>query len=134
MAWPSLRSGLQEVLGRTRPRSSLSYRSRCADAPNARIHEKQLLPTSAASSRRYPPFVSPHVGDVAAGQNKSPQLTLSGANEELSNMYLDGEDILFADSRAELDAEISKLRETAVICNALANWLDAEPVAVECFT
>ena len=48
--------------------------ARCADVRNARIHEKKLLPVSAASSRRYPPFVSPHVGDVAAGQNKSTQL------------------------------------------------------------
>src|SRR5436190_19348663 len=74
MAWPVTSVGLQEVLGRTRTRSALSYRSRCADAPNARIHERQLLPMSAASSRRYPPFVSPHVGDVAAGRNKSTQL------------------------------------------------------------
>ncbi len=62
------------------------------------------------------------------------ELSLAAAIIEISKTYLDGEDVLFPDSRAALDAEISKLRETAVICNALANWLDAEPVAVECLT
>lgn len=48
----------------------------------------------------------------------------------ISETYLDGEDILFADTRATLDAEVSALRVTAEICDALAEWLGLEPINV----
>jgi hypothetical protein len=56
------------------------------------------------------------------------------AIEVLSKTYLGGEDILFPDSRAILDAETSNLRVTAEIYELLAKWLDLEPIAIEAFT
>lgn len=55
------------------------------------------------------------------------------AIEVLSKTYLGGEDILFADTRAALDAEMSGLRVTSQIYETLAEWLDLEPIMVGSF-
>jgi hypothetical protein len=61
-------------------------------------------------------------------------LSLAAAVDEISETYLGGEDILFADSRGTIDAETSTLRKTAEIYGSLAEWLNLEPITVECFT
>jgi hypothetical protein len=61
-------------------------------------------------------------------------LSLAAAIDEISAAYLGGEDILFADARATIESETSKLCRTAEIYGSLAKWLNLEPIAVECFT
>src|ERR1035437_5014463 len=61
-------------------------------------------------------------------------LSIAAAIDEISETYLGGEDILFADSRGTIDAETSRLRKTAEIYGSLAEWLNLEPITVECFT
>ena len=46
----------------------------------------------------------------------------------ISDAYFGGEDILFADTRATSDAEMSKLSVTAEVCDTLADWLNLEPI------
>lgn len=60
-------------------------------------------------------------------------LSLVAAADEISETYLGGEDILFADSRSTIDAETSTLRRTGEIYGPLAEWLNLEPITVECF-
>jgi hypothetical protein len=61
-------------------------------------------------------------------------LSIAAAIDEISETYLGGEDILFADSRGTIDAETSTLRKTAEIYGSLAEWLNLEPITIECFT
>jgi hypothetical protein len=61
-------------------------------------------------------------------------LSLAAAIDEISDAYLDGEDILFTDTRAILDTETSNLRRTANVFEPLAAWLNLEPITVEGFT
>ncbi len=60
-------------------------------------------------------------------------LSLAAAIDEVSETYLGGEDILFPDSRAALDAETSDLRKTADVFGPLAEWLKVEPITVDGF-
>jgi hypothetical protein len=60
-------------------------------------------------------------------------LLLAAAVDDLSQTHLNGEDILFADTRSELLDQISQLRVTAQLYEPLAAWLNVEPVEVEGF-
>jgi hypothetical protein len=60
-------------------------------------------------------------------------LSLASAIEEISDVYLDGEDVLFADTRATVNAETANLRKTADIFRPLVAWLNVEPITVEGF-
>lgn len=53
---------------------------------------------------------------------------MASAIDVISETYLGGEDILFHDIRATLDAEISNLRTTADVYDPLTDWLDIEPM------
>ena len=59
---------------------------------------------------------------------------LAAAINEISDAYLGGEDLLFVDTRAELDTETSNLRKTADTFGPLVAWLNVEPITVEGFT
>jgi hypothetical protein len=48
----------------------------------------------------------------------------------ISETYLRGEDILFSDTRATLDAEVCHLRTTADIFDPLTYWLKIEPLTL----
>jgi len=63
-------------------------------------------------------------------------LSLLAAIEEISRTYLEGEDILFDDSRGAMDTATANLRETADMCSAIAQWLSLEAAtfAVEAFS
>lgn len=61
-------------------------------------------------------------------------LSLVAAIREISEAYLGGEDLLFVDTRAELETEVSNLRKTAEIFGPLATWLDVEPITAEDLT
>jgi hypothetical protein len=61
-------------------------------------------------------------------------LSLAAAIDKVAETYLAGEDILFPDSRAVLNAETSDLRKTADVFGPLAEWLKVEPITVEGFT
>jgi hypothetical protein len=59
---------------------------------------------------------------------------LAAAVDELSEIYLgDDQDILFADSRAILDTELSNLRGTAVTFAPMAEWFNVQPIAMEAY-
>ena len=59
---------------------------------------------------------------------------LAVAVDELSEIYLgDDQDILFADSRAILDTELSNLRETAVTFAPMAEWFNVQSIAMEAY-
>jgi hypothetical protein len=60
-------------------------------------------------------------------------LLLAAAVDDLSQTYLNGGDVLFADSRCELLDQISQLRVTAHLYEPLAAWLNVEPVEVAGF-
>jgi hypothetical protein len=49
----------------------------------------------------------------------------------ISETYLGGEDILFPDTRAMLNAEVSNLRTTADVYDPLTDWLDIEPLKLK---
>ena len=60
---------------------------------------------------------------------------LAAAIDELSEIYLGAnQDILFADSRAILDTELSNLRKTAETFEPLAGWFNVQPIAMERYT
>lgn len=63
-------------------------------------------------------------------------LSLRAGIDEISAIYLEGEDILFADSRAAIDAATDTLCTTAHMCGAIAQWLNLEAVtfAAEAFS
>src|SRR5438128_4724991 len=61
-------------------------------------------------------------------------LSLAAAIDDLSEIYLEGKDVLFEDTRSELDARISDLRQTAELFRPLAAWLKMEPIMSEGFT
>lgn len=48
----------------------------------------------------------------------------------ISEPYLGGEDILFPDSRATLDAEVSNLCMTADVFDPLTDWLHIKPLTL----
>ena len=78
-----------------------------------------------------------HVGEYLYAKLKTlldQALSLASAVDDISEAYLDGEDILFTDTRAILDAEISNLRKTADVFEPLAAWLNLEPITAEGFT
>ena len=50
------------------------------------------------------------------------------AIDVISKTYIGGEDILFSDMRASLDAELFNLRTTADIFDPLTHWLQVEPL------
>ncbi len=52
----------------------------------------------------------------------------------ISETQFGGEDILFADTRAVLEAETANLQVTTEICRHLAVWLNAEPIVADEFT
>ena len=60
-------------------------------------------------------------------------LSLAGAIDVITENYLDGQDGLFADTRAELEAETGNLRKVASTYWPLAAWLNVEPITVEGF-
>ena len=52
--------------------------------------------------------------------------SMQAAVEEISRTHLEGEDILFADLRGEMETAVATLRETAQMCGAIAEWLNLE--------
>ena len=61
-------------------------------------------------------------------------LSLAAAVDEISETYLGGEDILFSDIRATLDAEVSCLNATAELFDPLTDWLHIEPLTLNRLT
>ena len=63
-------------------------------------------------------------------------LCLQAAMEKISQAYLEGEDILFADSRGAMDTATANFHDTAYMCGAIARWLNLEGVtfAAEAFS
>jgi hypothetical protein len=55
---------------------------------------------------------------------------MASAIDVISETYLGGEDILFSDIRATLDAEVSNLRTTADVFDPLADWLHIKPLTL----
>ena len=56
---------------------------------------------------------------------------LAAAIDVISGIYLGGEDILFSDTRASLDTEVSNLRATADVFDPLTDWLHIEPLTLK---
>jgi hypothetical protein len=59
---------------------------------------------------------------------------MASAIDVISETYLGGEDILFSDIRATLDAEMSCLNATAELFDPLAAWLHLEPLTLNRLT
>lgn len=55
---------------------------------------------------------------------------MASAIDVISGTYLGGEDILFSDTRAMLDAEVSNLRDTADVFDPLTEWLNIRPLTL----
>ncbi len=56
---------------------------------------------------------------------------MTTAIDVISETYLGGEDILFPDTRALLNAEVSNLRATADVYDPLTDWLEIEPLILK---
>jgi hypothetical protein len=56
---------------------------------------------------------------------------MASAIDAISETYLGCEDILFPDTRATFDAEVSNLRMTADVYDPLTDWLDIEPLKLK---
>ena len=56
---------------------------------------------------------------------------MASAIDVISETYLGGEDILFPDTRAMLNAEVSNLRTTADVYDPLTDWLEIEPLILK---
>jgi hypothetical protein len=77
------------------------------------------------------PEISTRVGKYLCAKFKSllqETELLAVAIDVISETYLGGEDILFSDTRASLDTEVSNLRMTADVYDPLTDWLDIEPL------
>jgi hypothetical protein len=79
------------------------------------------------------PEVATRVGKFVCAKFKSlleERLIMASAIEVISKTHVGGEDILFSDMRATLDAEVSNLRTTADIFDPLTHWLQTEPLTM----
>jgi hypothetical protein len=77
------------------------------------------------------PEIATLVGKRVCAEFKSlleETLIMASAIDVISGTYLGGEDILFPDTRATFDAEVSNLRTTADVYDPLTDWLDIEPL------
>jgi hypothetical protein len=77
------------------------------------------------------PDIAMRVGEFVCAKFKSlseETLLMASAIDEISETYLGGEDMLFPDTRAMLNAEVSNLRTTADVYDPLTDWLDIEPL------
>jgi hypothetical protein len=77
------------------------------------------------------PDLTTRVGKFVFAKFKSlleETLIMASAIDVISETYLGGEDILFPDTRAMLNAEVSNLRTTADVYDPLTDWLDIEPL------
>jgi hypothetical protein len=77
------------------------------------------------------PDIAMRVGKFVCAKFKSlleETLIMASAIDVISETYLGGEDMLFPDTRAMLNAEVSNLRTTADVYDPLTDWLDIEPL------
>ena len=77
------------------------------------------------------PEIATRVGEYLCAKFRSlleETVLMASAIDVISETYLGGEDILFPDMRAILDAEVSNLRTTADVYDPLTGWLDIEPL------
>jgi hypothetical protein len=77
------------------------------------------------------PEIATLVGKYLCAKFKSlleETVLMASAIDVISGTYLGGEDILFPDTRAMLNAEVSNLRTTADVYDPLTDWLDIEPL------
>lgn len=77
------------------------------------------------------PEIATLVGKRVCAEFKSlleETLIMASAIDVISGTYLGGEDILFPDTRATFDAEVSNLRTTADVYDPLTDSLDIEPL------
>ena len=58
-------------------------------------------------------------------------LIMASAIDVISETCLGGEDVLFPDTRATLDAEVSNLRTTADVYDPLTDWLEIESLTLK---
>ena len=80
------------------------------------------------------PDIATLVGKYVCAKFKSlleETLLMASAIDVISETYLGGEDILFPDTRAMLNTEVSNLRTTADIYDPLTDWLDIEPLTLK---
>ena len=80
------------------------------------------------------PDIATRVGKFVCAKFKSlweETLLMASAIDVISETYLGGEDILFPDTRAMLNAEVSNLRTTADVYDPLTDWLDIEPLKLK---
>jgi hypothetical protein len=77
------------------------------------------------------PDIATRVGKFVCAKFRSlleETLIMASAIDVISETYLGGEDILFPDTRAMLNAEASNLRTTEYVYDPLTDWLDIEPL------
>jgi len=79
------------------------------------------------------PEIATLVGKYLCAKFKSllaETVLMASAIDVISGTYLGGDDILFSDSRAALNAEVSNLRATADVFDPLTDWLHIEPLTL----
>lgn len=80
------------------------------------------------------PEIATRVGNHVCAKFKSlleETVLMASAIEVISETYLGSEDILFPDTRAMLNAEVSNLRTTAGLYDPLTDWLEIEPLILK---
>jgi hypothetical protein len=80
------------------------------------------------------PEIATRVGKFVCAKFKSlweEALLMASAIDVISETYLGGEDILFPDTRAMLNAEVSNLRTTAYVYDPITDWLEIEPLVLK---